>query len=790
MREYGNISAKLSGRIPWFLLLENAVILNKNGTLQKTIEVRGHDLNVKTARIMMNYTNRLNNVLKRAEDKMTFHIDTIRTKSEKYEKGNFPDKLGKLIDKEREEFFNKGNHYESKTYLTITYLLPLDQVKKLEKFYMDNKDEDYQINGFEDFKKEYEFFLDLLKSVFLEVRELSSEETLTYLHSLVSMKSHNITIPSTPIYLSNYLCDCILKGGLQLKLEEQIGIEEYITPISITGYPHVTNPCFFDELNKLNIEYRWNIRFRALGKQKSVDKLKKMWGNFFKSRYSILQVAIQELSGKPPVTANETALSNADEVKVQENLTESDYVTQGYYTNQIILRDVDKEKLDRKVRIVNELINKLGFTTIVETYNSLYAYVGSIAGDIYHNERDHVIQNSLTASHLFPLSAIWAGDKWNKHLKAQSLLYCQSDSTTPFRLNLHDGGVAHTAVLGKTGAGKSVLLGTLAFHFRKYSNGKVYIFDKDRSSLVLTLATGGNFYDIGEDELGFQPLRNIDNEKDREWASQFILDILEAENIELTPKIKTEVWRALTLLGNSPVSSRTMTNYTSTLMIDEVKRALQSYQGNGALARYFDSSNDSLDISSWTVFEMAKIIDNKQVVPHLLSYLFHKIEKNLNGDPTMIVLDECWMFLDNPKFAKKMKDWLKTFRKKNAFIVFATQELSDVKKSSIYDTIREACVSKIYTANSEATSSANREIYKEFGNNDKEISIIEFLKERREYFLKQQKGSRAFDLALTETELAFIASTDLQSQKEAIKLSKEVWSVEEFCDKWLELKRS
>lgn len=790
MREYENLYSHLSSRVPWFLMQEDAIILNKNGSLQKTIEVRGYDLETQIEEAMISYNNKLNNVLKRLEDRMSFSIDTIRSKSQRYKKGDFPDELGNRIESIREEYFNAGKHFESKTYITFTYTVPLDTNKKIEKLYIESNEIEYEIEFLEDFKKEYNSILDLFKGVFLKVKELNEEETLTYLHSLVSINKQNIILPEVPIYLSNYLCDCHLKGGLQLKLESDIGIEEYVTPISINGFPHKTCPCFFDELNSLDIEYRWNIRYRALGKQKAIKRLQTLWGTFFKNRYSLWQLAKQELTGKEPVTVNEAALESAGEIKIQENLTEGDYVGQGYYTNLIIVRDTDKKELDKKVRAINEVIRKLGFTTITETYNSLYSYLGSLAGDLYNNERDFCIQNSLTASHLFPLSAIWAGDEYNKHFNAPSLLYCQSNKTTPFRLNLHVGEVGHTAILGKTGGGKSVLLGTLAYHFRKYKDSKVYFFDKDRSSLILTLASGGKFYDIGEDEskLSFQPLRNIDNEIEREWANNFILDILEAEKVEITPNIKKSVWQALELLSEAPVNARTFSNFCSTVDKKEIKEALESFTSIGALGRYFDGTNDTIDISNWTVFEMAKIIDNKQVLPHLLSYLFHKIENSLDGSPTMIVMDECWILLDKLQFAEKMKDWLKTFRKKNAFIVFATQELSDVKKSNIYDTIREACVTKIYLANRNALSQVNKELYIEFGLNQKEIEIISNMTERRDYFLKQTNGSRCFDLGLSELELLFIASTDIESQNMALNIYNQVQDSHEFCEEWLKYK--
>ena len=53
----------------------------------------------------------------------------------------------------------------------------------------------------------------------------------------------------------------------------------------------------------------------------------------------------------------------------------------------------------------------------------------------------------------------------DKHLDTPPLLYCQTTGNTPFRLNLHYTDVGHTLIVGPTGSGKSVLLGTLQSAF-------------------------------------------------------------------------------------------------------------------------------------------------------------------------------------------------------------------------------------------------------------------------------------------------------------------------------------
>ena len=149
-------------------------------------------------------------------------------------------------------------------------------------------------------------------------------------------------------------------------------------------------------------------------------------------------------------------------------------------------------------------------TVVEESVNTIEAWLGSMSGNIYNNLRTPIL-NTVTFSHLIPSSAIWAGENYNKHLQAAPLIYTQTDGSTPFYFNLHVGDVGHTLILGPTGAGKSVLLGSTASQWRKYVNrktgidkpAKVYFFDKGSSSRVLTHAVGGKFYFIGEDEMRF-----------------------------------------------------------------------------------------------------------------------------------------------------------------------------------------------------------------------------------------------------------------------------------------------
>ncbi|MEI6856237.1 ATPase [Psychrilyobacter sp.] len=787
IKEYREEKNKLSYYLPWLSLVDKGIVLNKNGTLQKSYRYRGADLDSITIYELSNLNSQLNNIIKRLDNNWTIHIEAKRSKSKFYEKGNFPNLSGKIIDEEREIFFNKGNHYESEYYLTITQLLPSDLQKKMNGFLIEKQQQEKKDEFLEqlvEFKKKNREILNLFQSVFLEIKELSDEETYTYLHSTVSEKKDmEVKIPSVPMYMANYLADTRIIGGLK----PQLG-KNHFRAISILGFPQYTHSSFFDRLNKLDIEYRWVTRFISLGKQEALSILKKKWNSTFQGRISMFQRLMNEFSPNPNSAHKEdhNALENAEDIQSQINLIRGDYLSQGYYTCTILVEDENIDLVEKKAEKIAKEINNLGFTTILETANTMECFLGATPGNIHNNLRKPLL-NSVTLSHLIPTSSVWSGNKFNEHLDDIPLLYTETVGSTPFRFNLHVGEIGHTSIVGPTGSGKSVLLGIISSSFQKYKNSQVYFFDKDGSSRVLTYSVGGDFYDLGQDSLSFQPLGEIDKSFDLEWANEWLIDIFIQENVTLTPLQKQKIYKALKLLSKMPKEMRTLTGFCNLLTDLKLQEALGSYLIDGALGKYFDNDFDNLKDGKWQVFEMAKIIDNKQVIVPLLNYLFYKIEAKMDGSPTIIILDECWMFFDNPIFSAKIREWLKVLRKKNTSVIFATQELGDIMNSPLFTTILDACNTKIFLPNSNAVSENYIPVYKAFGLNEKEIEIISKSTPKKEYYTKSQLGSRKFELSLGEKTLKLIASASVEKQKLAIDLMKSSDSEDEFTKKWLEI---
>jgi type IV secretion system protein TrbE len=142
----------------------------------------------------------------------------------------------------------------------------------------------------------------------------------------------------------------------------------------------------------------------------------------------------------------------------------------------------------------------------------------------------------------------------------------------------------------------------------------------------------------------------------------------------------------------------------------------------------------------------------------VLTYLFHCVDRRLDGRPTLIILDEAWVMLANSLFGAKVEEWLRTLRKKNAAVVLATQSLSEVVNSPVRDVILESCPTKILLPNPEARNPATTELYRKFGLTNRQIEIIADAVPKRHYYYVSPLGRRLFNLSIEPATLAFIGA--------------------------------
>ncbi|WBX82857.1 conjugal transfer protein TrbE [Sphingosinicella microcystinivorans] len=768
LREYRQKADRLPDHLPWAALVAPGVVLNKDGSFQRTLRFRGPDLESATEAELVSACARANNVLKRFGSGWALHVEAERREAPGYPVSDFPNAVSWLVDEERAAAFESaGMHFESRYYLTLTFLPPPDQVDTAGRALVERSDDvkgrDWR-QALAGFIAETDRALDLFSGFMPEVRALDDSETLTFLHGTISTRRHAVSVPETPMYLDAMLVDTPLTGGLEPMLGNQ-----HLRTLTILGFPGASRPGILDALNHEDFGYRWVTRFLALDKTDATKVLTKLRRQWFNKRKSITALLREVIYNQPVQLLDSDADNKVVDADLALQALGQDHVAFGYLTTTITVADEDRARVEDKVRAVERIVNGLGFTCIRETVNAVEAWLSSLPGHVYANVRQPII-HTLNLAHLMPLSSVWAGPAANTHLNGPPLLYAETSGSTPFRLSTHVGDVGHMLIVGPTGAGKSVLLALLALQFRRYPGSQVYIFDMGRSARAATLAMGGAHHGLGlggdaGETIAFQPLRHIDQPDERAWAAEWIGALLAHEKVLVTPEVKESVWSALTNLATAPVEERTLTGLSLLLQSAQLRVALSPYTLEGPFGRLFDAAEDDLAIADVQCFETEALMGHAGIVAPVLTYLFHRLEERFTGKPTLLVLDEAWVFLDHPLFAARIREWLKTLRKKNVAVVFATQSLADIADSTIAPAIIESCPQHILLPNDRAIEPQSRAAYERFGLNARQIELISRAVPKRQYYLQSARGNRLFELKLGPIARTLCGASDPETQK-------------------------
>jgi type IV secretion system protein VirB4 len=765
LAEYRRKTTGLADYLPWACLVAPGIVLNKDGSFQRTFRYRGPDLDSATEAELVSITARLNNVLKRFGEGWALFFEAERVPASQYPGHAFADAASWLVDQERCAAFTETEaHHESRYYLTFLYLPPPDHAGRAERWLYERQEgsgPDTDAWGqLEWFATETDRALELLSAILPEAEALTDAETLAYLHGTISDRPHPVAVPAIPTHLDAILTDTPFLGGIEPKLGEK-----HLRMLTVLGFPGTTTPGLLDALNDLGFAYRWVTRWIPLDKTDATKHLTRLRRQWFAKRKSVGAILREVMFNRESALIDSDAENKA--LDADEALQElgADDVAFGYLTTTLIVADADPQRANEKLLALERIINGRGFVTIRETLNAVEAWLGSLPGNPYANVRQPIV-HTLNLAHMMPVSAVWAGPETNRHLNAPPLMMAETRGSTPFRLDLHVGDVGHAFIVGPTGSGKSVLLSLLALQFRRFRGAQVVLFDRGRSARAATLAMGGESVELGlEGTLSLQPLARIDEPGEIAFALEWVMGLLANEGVTITPDVKDTVWTALKSLATAPRAERTLTGLAVLMQSNALVAALSPYTLDGAYGHLLDGATETLALNDVLHFEMEPLMQVKRLVPPVLTYLFHRLEARFDGRPTLLVLDEAWTFLDEPLFAARIREWLKTLRKKNVAVVFATQSLADIERSAIAPALIESCPTRIFLPNDRALEPQAKSVYERFGLNSRQVEILGLATPKRDYYAQSARGNRLFELGLGPVALALCGASSPEDQK-------------------------
>src|SRR6516162_3631665 len=408
LSEYRRSLSHLVDFLPWAALVDEGIVLNKDGSFQRTAKFRGPDLDSAVPAELVGVAGRLNNALRRLGSGWAIFVEAQRYPTSQYPEGYFADAASALVDIERRaQFQEEGAHYESDYFLTFLYLPPPEDTARAEGFLYEGRDRSRDADARQvqrGFVDRTDRVLGLVEGFMPELRWIDDEETLTYLHSTVSTKRQRVRVPEIPMYLDAILADQPLTGGL----EPMLG-NSHLRVLTVVGFPTVTTPGILDELNRLAFSYRWSTRAIMLDKTDATRLLTKIRRQWFAKRKSIAAILKEVMTNEASVLVDTDASNKAADADLALQELGADYAGEAYVTAAITVWDNDPRVAAEKLRLAEKVVQGRDFTAMPETVNAADAWLGSLPGHVYANVRQPPI-STLNLAHMIPLSAVWAGE--------------------------------------------------------------------------------------------------------------------------------------------------------------------------------------------------------------------------------------------------------------------------------------------------------------------------------------------------------------------------------------------
>ena len=420
----------------------------------------------------------------------------------------------------------------------------------------------------------------------------------------------------------------------------------------------------------------------------------------------------------------------------------------GDFSLSIVLYCRAKSEIDRLIGEFSGIFTNADGSLFTETYNQLNAYFATVPGNYVQNLRRIYLLNSNYADLSF-LFTILPGEKQNAHLSAEYLAVLETDNSTPYFLNLHNGEVAHALILGMTGSGKSYFAAFVLQNAQKYAP-LTFIFDIGGGFESLTHIFGGTYLNVGQASRDFtiNPFSLQPTKENLQFLFGFFRVLIEgnAQRYRLDFKEERRLWEAIERVYMLEPEQRTLSNLAS--IIGEMKERLHRWTRAGQYGFVFDNVEDTLSFSRFATFNFAGWGDAPDVLEPLLFYVLHRASNEIT-DPSKLatfkvfLMDEAWLFMRNETIRQYIVQAQKMWRKHNAAMILATQSIKELEESGMLQIVAESCPTKIFLANPEM----DREVYKEaFHLNDTELELIAGLVPPGQMLIRKAQSSKKVHL--------------------------------------------
>jgi type IV secretion system protein VirB4 len=461
------------------------------------------------------------------------------------------------------------------------------------------------------------------------------------------------------------------------------------------------------------------------------------------------------------VSAGDKAASQIEELgDAMDDLESNRFVVGEHHVGLAVFAPSVKELTDNMAKARAHLTSG-GAVVAPEDLGLEAAWWGQLPGNFRYRARSGAITSrnfaALSPYHSYPTGQK-DGNEWGP-----AVAMLKTASGSPFYFNFHYSDLGNTFVCGPSGAGKTVLLNFMLSQLEKHDPHMVF-FDKDRGADLFVRAAGGSYLPLKNGiATGCAPLKALElTAENKVFLTRWIGKLVGSAKRELTVTELRDIAAAVDGLADLPVERRSigaLRTFLNNTDPEGIAARLRRWERGGPLGWVFDNDADDIGIGAKFIgYDMTDFLDNDEIRTPLMAYLFFRIEQLIDGRRIIIVIDEFWKALQDEGFRDLAQNKLKTIRKQNGLMLFATQSPRDAIVSPIAHTIIEQCPTQIFLPNPRGDHADYVEGFKlterEFELVSRELSL-----ESRRFIVKQGHNSVVAELNLRgfDDELAILS---------------------------------
>jgi type IV secretion/conjugal transfer VirB4 family ATPase len=557
--------------------------------------------------------------------------------------------------------------------------------------------------------------------------------------------------------------------------------------LSTTGMPPRAYSIHIDQLLSIPCEYVLIQTFQFIDRflaEKAIQDAEMFYKTEVKSTTVRIFEKITGIESEKVNTGNLALAEDAQDALVELTAGEMTY---GYYNMTILAIGSTSREVNGSADMIASTLRSGGYTITRERQGLMSAFLGSLPGNSKAQLRKYLASTANLAD-LAPIRTISRGEPTHKlfsrvlQRQVPAHVRFMTPYGIPFDFNTHAEDLGHVVVIGGSGSGKTTVMGLLTAQFQKFYPCQTFIFDKDHSMSLLTTLMGGvsmDFTNLGKRAVKINPVYRMLNDGE-DLALLRWLDVLFSSNgATLSAEDKEELSEAIQKLKSlGPMQWRLGTLYT---IISGANKRLalklapyvdrsndEGSFARGAYSDYFDNDEDEFALTSIVCMETGKLLQTAEIAAPFMDYAFYCIEKQLDGEtPTFIYVEESWYMLANPTFEEKINDWLRTFRKKKAFVVFATQSPEELQRLKSWAAFVANVPTRIFLPSINDSIAATAGIYRALFNlNDAQLELLASAVPKRDYLLCKPGLTRLVQASMPSVLIAINEGTSRSEVRE------------------------